>query len=60
MGDGPAEKRCPGKLVDFQGSLSPRTVHPNMQKVKQQWQEACMNEQEAPDKIQAKKEAYKR
>lgn len=36
MGGGPAEKRGPGKPVAFQGSPPPKTVHPNMQKVKQQ------------------------
>lgn len=53
---GSAEKKVPGKLVDFQGAPPPRMAHPGMQKVKQQWQEACMNEQEAPVKIRTIKE----
>lgn len=54
MGKGPGDKRGPGKLVDFQASPPPssRKVHPNEQEIKTRWQEACMNEQGALDKIQ--------
>jgi len=36
---------------DFQGLLSPSSsmVHPNEQKVKQEWQKACIDEQGTPD-----------
>lgn len=48
MGCGPWEKKGPGKLVNFAESLLPssRTVHPNVQKIKSRWQEACMDWEE--------------
>ncbi|GAB0179440.1 hypothetical protein GRJ2_000409300 [Grus japonensis] len=57
-GEGPGEKSGPGQLADFQRlpSANSRMVHPNEQDIKQTWQEACMDEQAAPDKIQPLKE----
>lgn len=45
----------PKKLDDFQGSGSPssRMGHAHMQEVKQRQQEACLDEQVAPDKTRA-------
>ena len=36
-------------------TLCPRMVHPSIQKVKQKWQDACMDEQGAPDWTQTSK-----
>ncbi|KAK4825167.1 hypothetical protein QYF61_024556 [Mycteria americana] len=57
MGDSLEEKKCPEDLVDFQGSSPPGSgmVHANVQKIKQMWQEACMDDQEAPDKTHTQK-----
>jgi len=48
------DKSALGELVDFQGSPLPssRIVAYNEQKMKQKWQEACMDKKGAPDKAQ--------
>ena len=46
----PKRRSIQEELVDFQKSPpSSRLVHPDKQEVKQRWQEACIDEQEAAD-----------
>lgn len=47
----PGERRGPGELVDFHGSptTSSRMVLTSMQRIKQRWQEVCMDKQEVSD-----------
>jgi len=44
-------KRGPRKLIDVQESSPPSSEmnHPDEQEIKERQQEACMNEQDAPD-----------
>lgn len=56
MGYNLRKKRGSRGLVDFQGSplSNSRRVHPDEQEVKQMWQEADMDEENGPGKIDMK------
>ena len=54
VGYGPGMKSQWRELVDFQGLPAPSSgsVHPYVLEIKSSWQEACMDQQGAPDKTQ--------